>query len=58
MTPEEQAELAALMQALSLALPAYERLIAIDDVLIKDIAKHLRWTIKGICQSSYHLVNN
>jgi hypothetical protein len=58
MTPEQQAELANLMQALSLAIPAYERLIAIDDVLHKEIAKHLRWTIKGICKNSFHLVNN
>ena len=58
MTPEQQAELAALMQALSLAIPAYERLTAIDDVLHRDIAKHLRWTIKGICKKSFHLVNN
>jgi hypothetical protein len=57
-TPEQQAELAALMQALSLAIPAYERLTATDDVLLTDIAKHLRWTIKGICKKSFHIVNN
>ena len=57
MTPEQQAELTTLMQALDLAIPAYERLIAMDDVLHKEIAKHLRWTIKGICKSSFHLVN-
>jgi hypothetical protein len=34
MTPEQQAELAALMQALSLAIPAYQRLTASDDVLV------------------------
>ncbi len=58
MTPEQQTELAALMQALSLAIPAYERLTATDDVLQNDIAKHLRWTIKNICKRSFQLTNN
>ena len=58
MTPEQQAELASLMQALSLAIPAYERLAAADDVLVTEIAKHLRWTMKGICKRSYQIVNN
>ena len=58
MTPEQHAELASLMQALSLAIPAYERLTASDDVLVKEIAKHLRWTMKGICKRSFQIVNN
>ena len=58
MTPEQQAELASLMQALSLAIPAYQRLTASDDVLVTEIAKHLRWTMKGICKRSYQIVNN
>lgn len=58
MTPEQQAELATLMQALTLAIPVYERLIVSDDVLTKDIAKHLRWTIKNICKRSFFLTNN
>ena len=58
MTPEQQAELATLMQALSLAIPAYERLTATDDVLVTEIAKHLRWTMKGICKRSFQIVNN
>ena len=42
MTPEQQAELASLMQALSLAIPAYERLVASDDALLQDAVKRLR----------------
>ena len=56
MTPEQQAELASLMQALNLAIPAYERLIAADDVLQQDAVKHLRWTIRGICKRSFYLI--
>jgi hypothetical protein len=58
MTPEQQAELAALTQALSLAIPAYERLVASDDVLLQDAVKRLRWTIKNLTKRSFFLTNN
>jgi hypothetical protein len=58
MTPEQQAELASLMQAFSLAIPAYERLVRADDVLLQDAVKRLRWTIKNLTKRSFFLTNN
>jgi hypothetical protein len=58
MTPEQQAELASQMQALSLAIPAYERLVALMTCYWQDAVKRLRWTIKNLTKRSFFLTNN
>ena len=58
MTPEQQTELANNMQALTLAIAAYERLVASDDALLQDGIKRLRWTIKNLTKSSFFITNN
>ena len=58
MTPEQQAELANNMQALTLAIAAYERLVASDDLLLQDAIKRLRWTIKNLTKKSFFITNN
>jgi hypothetical protein len=58
MTPEQQTELANNMQALTLAIAAYERLVAADDLLLQDAIKRLRWTIKNLTKKSFFTTNN
>jgi hypothetical protein len=58
MTPEQQTELANNMQALTLAIAAYERLVAADDLLLQDAIKRLRWTIKNLTKKSFFVTNN
>jgi hypothetical protein len=58
MTPEQQTELANNMQALTLAITAYERLVASDDLLLQDAIKRLRWTIKNLTKKSFFVTNN
>ena len=58
MTPDQQAELANNMQALTLAIAAYERLVASDDLLLQDAIKRLRWTIKNLTKKSFFITNN
>jgi hypothetical protein len=58
MTPDQQTELANNMQALTLAIAAYERLVASNDALLQDAIKRLRWTIKNLTKSSFFITNN
>jgi hypothetical protein len=58
MTPEQQTELTNNMQALTLAIAAYERLVASDDLLLQDAIKRLRWTIKNLTKKSFFVTNN
>jgi hypothetical protein len=58
MTPDQQTELANNMQALTLAIAAYERLVASDDLLLQDAIKRLRWTIKNLTKKSFFVTNN
>ena len=58
MTPDQQTELANNMQALTLAIAAYERLVASDDLLLQDAIKRLRWTIKNLTKKSFFTTNN
>jgi hypothetical protein len=58
MTPDQQTELTNNMQALTLAIAAYERLIAADDLLLQDAIKRLRWTIKNLTKKSFFVTNN
>jgi hypothetical protein len=58
MTPDQQTELANNMQALTLAIAAYERLVASDDLLLQDAIKRLRWTIKNLTKKLFFVTNN